>query len=251
VLHLRLSDRILVKDQSSAFQNGIYVVTQAGDGGNPFILTRATDVDTAAEITGGTFVFVESGTDNADNGYVFTHVGTPTLGTTNLTVSQFSGAGQITAGDGLNKLGNTLSVRVDGSTLAIVGDILEVATIGNDKLTNSGFTIVDDTSTAGTISLGETLKIAGSGTVSTSISGDTITITGASASFTYSKGTFTGDGSSQAFTINSGRTADDILVIVNGLVLTPTDDYTVSGTTLSFVVAPTSGAEITVRYLAV
>lgn len=245
-----VSDRILVKDQSSAFQNGIYVVTQTGDGGNPFILTRATDADTAAEITGGTFVFVESGTDNADNGYVFTHVGTPTLGTTNLNVSQFSGAGQITAGDGLDKSGNTLSVRVDNSTLAIVGDILEVAEIGNDKLTNSGFTIVDDTSTAGTISLGETLKIAGSGTVSTSISGDTITITGTSASFTYSKDTFTGNGSS-TFTINSGRTADDILVVVNGLLLTPTDDYTVSGTTLSFTVAPTSGAEITVRYLAI
>lgn len=245
------ADRILVKDQSDAFQNGIYVVTQTGDAGNPFILTRATDADTAAEITGGTFVFVESGSTNADNGYVFTHVGTPTLGTTNLAVSQFSGAGQVTAGDGLLKSGNTLSVRVDSSTLNIVGDVLEVGTIGNSKLTNSNFTIADDTSSVGTISLGETLKIAGSGTVSTAISGDTLTITGASASFTYSKGTFTGDGSTTAFTINSGRSADDILVVVNGLLLTPTDDYTVSGTTLTFQAAPVSSAEITVRYLAI
>jgi hypothetical protein len=66
---------------------------------------------------------------------------------------------------------------------------------------------------------------------------------------TYSKGTFTGDGSTQAFTISSGRAVDDVLVFVNGVCLVPTDDYTISGTTLTFVTAPTSGAEITVRYL--
>jgi hypothetical protein len=66
-------------------------------------------------------------------------------------------------------------------------------------------------------------------------------------SFTTSK--LTGDGSTLAFTINSGRTVDDILVFVDGICFVPTDDYTVSGTTLSFIVAPVSSAEITVRYL--
>ena len=66
---------------------------------------------------------------------------------------------------------------------------------------------------------------------------------------TYTKGTFTGDGSTTTITINSGRAVDDVLVFVNGVCLTPTDDYTISGTTLTFVMAPTSGAEITVRYL--
>ena len=66
---------------------------------------------------------------------------------------------------------------------------------------------------------------------------------------TYTKGTFTGDGSTTTITINSGRAVDDVLVFVNGVCLTPTDDYTISGTTLTFVTAPTSGAEITVRYL--
>jgi len=66
-------------------------------------LTRGPDADTAAELTGGTFFFVEEGTANADNGYVATHNGTPTLGTTNITFSQFSGAGQISAGDALTK----------------------------------------------------------------------------------------------------------------------------------------------------
>ena len=69
------------------------------------------------------------------------------------------------------------------------------------------------------------------------------------ATLNYSKGTFTGDGSTVAITISSGRAVDNVLVFVNGICLTPTDDYTISGTTLTFTTAPTSGAEITVRYL--
>jgi hypothetical protein len=69
------------------------------------------------------------------------------------------------------------------------------------------------------------------------------------ATLTYSKGTFTGDGSTTTFTINAGRAVDNILVFVNGICLVPTDDYTISSTTLTFATAPTSSAEITVRYL--
>ena len=66
---------------------------------------------------------------------------------------------------------------------------------------------------------------------------------------TYTSGTFTGDGSTVSFTINSGRAVNNIFVDVNGVLLTPTTDYTVSGTTLTFSLAPGSGNEITVRYL--
>ena len=68
-------------------------------------------------------------------------------------------------------------------------------------------------------------------------------------SLTYTKGTFTGDGTDTTFTINAGRAVDNILVFVNGICLVPTDDYTISGTTLTFATAPTNLAEITVRYL--
>jgi len=61
--------------------------------------------------------------------------------------------------------------------------------------------------------------------------------------------TATGDASTVAFTINSGRTVHDVLVIVNGITFVPTDDYTISGTTLTFVAAPIATAEIQVRYL--
>ena len=124
------NDRVLLKDQSSAVQNGLYIVTTVGDGSTAYVLTRTPDADAASEITGGAFVFVEEGTANADNGYVFTHDGTPTLGTTNITVAQFSGAGQISAGDALTKTGNQLDVAVDDSTIEISSDALQVKASG-------------------------------------------------------------------------------------------------------------------------
>ena len=122
--------RVLIKDQTDASQNGIYTVTNAGSGAAAFVLTRATDADTGTELTGGTFVFAEEGTANADNGFVFTHQGTPTMGTTDLTVSQFSGAGQITAGSGLTKSGNTINAVVDDSSIEINSDTLRVKASG-------------------------------------------------------------------------------------------------------------------------
>jgi len=72
---------------------------------------------------------------------------------------------------------------------------------------------------------------------------------GIQTTLTYGKATGTGDGSTTTLTINSGRTVDDVIVDVNGIILTPTTDYTISSTTLTFVTAPASGAEITVKYL--
>ena len=66
---------------------------------------------------------------------------------------------------------------------------------------------------------------------------------------TYSVGSETGDGSTVAFTINSGRAVANVLVIVNGVVLVPTTDYTIASTTLTFNTAPLNGAEIQIRYL--
>ena len=99
---LSTNDRVLVKDQSTASENGIYVV-----GSSP---ARADDLAAGADAA-GFFTFVEQGTVNADNGFVCTsNKGSAVVGTNNLTIAQFSGAGQVTAGDGLDKSGNTLSV---------------------------------------------------------------------------------------------------------------------------------------------
>ena len=156
------SDRILLKDQSDAAQNGLYTVTTVGSGSAAYVITRATDADAAGEITGGTFVFVEGGTANGDNGFVFTHNGTPTLGTTDLTVAQFSGAGQISAGTALTKSGNTLNVAVDDSSIEVSSDALRVKASG---ITNAML--------AGSIDLTAkvtgTLPIANGGTGATSL----------------------------------------------------------------------------------
>ena len=135
-----VDDRILLKDQTTATQNGLYKVTTVGSGSAAYVLTRTPDADAAAEITGGAFVFVEAGTANADNGYVFTHNGTPTLGTTNITVEQFSGAGQISAGSALTKSGNTLNVAVDDSTIEVSSDELQIKTTypGQTSITTLG-----------------------------------------------------------------------------------------------------------------
>ena len=81
------------------------------------------------------------------------------------------------------------------------------------------------------------------------LDGSNATLTGFSYTLSYTKGTFTGDNTTTNFTIDSGRAVDNVLVYVNGFLLTPTDDYTISGTTLSFVTAPATSAEIVVRYL--
>ena len=99
---LATNDRVLVKDQSTASENVIYLV-----GSSP---ARAADLAAGADAA-GMFTFVEQGTVNADNGFVCTsNKGSAVVGTNSLTYAQFSGAGQITAGDGLDKSGNTLSV---------------------------------------------------------------------------------------------------------------------------------------------
>ena len=130
---LSTNDRVLVKDHGGVawhVENGIYKVTSTGGAGSNFVLTRAPDADTAAELTGGTFFFVEEGTANADNGYVATHNGTPTFNSTQIAFAQFSGAGQIGAGAAITKTGNTLDVAVDDSSIEISSDALRVKASG-------------------------------------------------------------------------------------------------------------------------
>ena len=117
-------DRVLVKDQTTGSQNGIYVVAAGA-------WSRAADADSSAEVTPGMFIFVEQGTVNADSGWVLTNDGAITLGTTALVFSQFSGAGQIDAGSGLTKSGNTLNVGTASSARIVVNaDNIDLAASG-------------------------------------------------------------------------------------------------------------------------
>ena len=126
---LSTNDRVLVKDQSTASENGIYVV-----GSSP---ARATDL-AAGDDAAGFFTFVEQGTVNADNGFVCTsNKGSAVVGTNNLTIAQFSGAGQITAGDGLDKSGNTLSLDLKANGGLVIESTELAVDLGASSITNT------------------------------------------------------------------------------------------------------------------
>ena len=125
---LATGDRVLLKNQSTASENGIYVVVASG------AASRSEDANASADVTSGMFVWVEEGTANADQGYVLTTNDTINLNTTSLTFTQFSGAGQITAGIGMTKSGNTLNVALDDITIEDNSDSLRIKGITTTAL---------------------------------------------------------------------------------------------------------------------
>lgn len=117
------NSRVLIKNESGLNQpyNGIYVVTNPGDIGNVYVLTRSTDFDNGApsgEIPGA-FTFIEAGVSNADTGWVCTTNNPVTVGVTPISWTQFSGAGAYTAGEGLNLVGGVFNALVDNDTTEI------------------------------------------------------------------------------------------------------------------------------------
>jgi hypothetical protein len=136
---LAANDRVLVKDQTTPAQNGIYVVTNIGSVSTNWVLTRSDDASLWSELPAA-FVFVEKGSTNADNGFLFTVEQGGTLGTTAVTITQFSGAGQITAGNGLTKTGNTIDVVGTANRITVAADAVDIAStyVGQTSITTLG-----------------------------------------------------------------------------------------------------------------
>ena len=137
---LVVTNRVLVKSQTTQAQNGFYKVTTVGTASTNWVLTRTPDADAASELTAGAFTFAEEGTLNGDNGYVMSTDGAVTLGTTAITFEQFSGAGQITAGNGLTKNGNTIDAVGTADKIAVSADAITIATtyVGQTSITTTG-----------------------------------------------------------------------------------------------------------------
>jgi hypothetical protein len=104
-----VGDRVLVKNQTTAAQNGIYTVTTVGSGSVAWVLTRSTDMNTWANVP-NSYVWVETGTTYGDTGWVCTSNAGGTMGTTAITWVQFAGAGTYTAGTGLTLTGTQFSL---------------------------------------------------------------------------------------------------------------------------------------------
>jgi len=115
-----INARILVRLQTAQAQNGIYVLSTVGDGSTPWVLTRATDFDTAAEMSGGDFTFVDAGSTLANTGWVSVDEVT-TVGTDPIVFQQFSGAGTYTASDGVLLTGTNFTGVVVASGGLSVG----------------------------------------------------------------------------------------------------------------------------------
>ena len=133
-------NRVLIKNQADAKQNGIYVVTDKGSASTKWILTRSTDSDNhlIGEVTAGDAVYVLYGSVNTNQSFVATMTGSGTdglvlIGTDNITWTQFSGASTFVAGNGLIRTGNT--VDVVSSTLNVTADSVDLATVSQSNTT--------------------------------------------------------------------------------------------------------------------
>lgn len=189
-------DRVLVKEQSTASENGIYIVDSGA-------WTRATDFDDDAEVTGGAFTFVEEGTSHADSGWVLATDDPITVGTTALSFSQFSGAGQIDAGDGLTKSGSTLNVG-GGTGIAVDASSVNIATTyaGQTSITTLG-TITSGTWEASTIGI----SYGGTGATTADAARSNL---GATGKFSAN----VGDGTSTSIVLNHNFSTRDVTILV-------------------------------------
>lgn len=130
-----VGERVLVKNQTTGLQNGIYEVTAAGDISNPWVLTRTTDADNspAGEVAYGDFTFVQLGTVNGGFGYIVNTPGTITLGTTSISYVQFNTGQAVIAGNGLTEpTAGTIAINT-----AVTVDLNTAQTLTNKNITGS------------------------------------------------------------------------------------------------------------------
>ena len=155
---LSAGDRVLVKNQTTGSENGLYVVV---DGGS---WTRAEDADSDSEVTAGLFTFVTEGTSYADTGWVISTNDDITVGTTAITFTQFSGAGVISAGDGLVQNGTVFDIVGTADRITVNSDSIDIAStyVGQSTITTVG------TITTGTWN-GTTIDVSYGGTGVTSL----------------------------------------------------------------------------------
>ena len=161
------NNRVLVKDQANGAQNGIYVVTQVGSAGTPFILTRATDYDTSGtgtnEIDQGDYVLVLAGTVNANTSWVQQTALPIVVGVTAIVWVQFGAPITYSAGTGLTLAGTTFSITNTAVTAATYGSASQVPVFA----VNAQGQLTSVTNTSIAIAAGAVSGLAASATTDT------------------------------------------------------------------------------------
>jgi len=243
-------DRILVKNQSTGSENGVYVVNASG------APTRSSDADSSAKVTAGLTVFVSEGTTNANSAWAVITDDTIVLGTTALVFAQVSGGPAITAGAGLTQTGQSFDVVAADTSLTVAADSVQVR-LGDASLeVSGGLRVKQGTS-------GQVYIANGSGVLTpTTLSGDVASVT-SSGAVTLSgvvkvanyvvRETPSGlvNGTNTSFTLANTPVSGTEQVFLNGILQEPGagNDYTISAGTITYLTAPLSGDRLRVTYL--
>lgn len=237
---LATGDRILIKDQTTQTENGIYVVAASG------APTRATDADSTAELNGAA-VLVTTGTVNADKAYVQT-TDNPTVDSSNIVWAQFGGGSSYSAdGQGIELTGSTFSIELDGTTLAKSATGLRVgsAAAGAGLTEASGVLAVNPGSGLEVVSDAVRISTGAAGTGLTGGGGSALAVDTSVVARKYSANIGDGAATSIAVTHSLGtkdvacqlrRNSDDALVYAD-IVATSTTQVTVT-----FAAAPAAAA---------
>ena len=205
-------DRVLLKNQTAGAENGIWVVAAGA-------WARSTDADTAVKLTSGAFVFVEQGSQS-DSGWVMTTDAAITIGTTAMAWAQFSGAGQITAGAGLTKTGNTLDVATASTARIVVNaDNIDLATVTASNTTPAiGTTLVSG------VTVDSYGRVTGVATATTKYAGQNtlLTVTSGAATWTVTHNLATSDVVVQLRQVSNNELVEADVVITSTNVVTIT-----------------------------
>jgi hypothetical protein len=243
---LSSGDRVLLVGQTTGSQNGIYVFNGASSA-----MTRALDADSSDKVTPNMYVWVEEG-NAADTAWVLTTNAPITLGTTTLAFAKFSGLGQVTAGNGLTKTGDTLDVasanggivvNADNIALTLDGSTLSVGASGV-KVASGGITTQELGAASVTAAKLATSVVASGGGLTGGAG------TGLSVQFAMGEQlSGTVDGSNTSFSIANTPAGSKVMVFRNGLMqVAGGTDYTLSGTSVTFASAPASGDDLRAVY---
>ena len=233
---LSSGDRVLLVGQTTASQNGIYVFNGASSA-----MTRALDADSSAKVTPNMYVWVEEG-NAADTAWVLTTNGPITLDTTSLSFVKFSGLGQVTAGNGLTKTGDTINVvsgnggivaNADDITLTLDGSTLSVGASGV-KVASAGITATE---------LSTSVVASGGGLTGGAGTGLSVRMAREAPSGSV-------NGSNTSFTVSQTPATNSLLLFRNGVLQQAGgEDYSLSTATITMTTAPATGDSLQAWFL--